>query len=183
MHSFILALFASAAIVSANSCAQDNLDFLAARVPCGNSGLVAKCLRANVDLGVVEDVKECLMGAGCELKDATAEAVWFALDCRAGNQELRKRQDDTETEDSTTEAPKTTQKTTTAKTTAKTSSTSAPSSTKATTTSESTSSKSTSSTSSQSTATSTTSSSSSSKSHSSARAYSGMLSTQMSTLR
>ncbi|KAH7403644.1 hypothetical protein BKA64DRAFT_457848 [Cadophora sp. MPI-SDFR-AT-0126] len=169
MHSTIIALLASAAIVSATGCAQNNLDDLVARISCGTSKAISQCLHRDIDLARLEEIEDCLISGGCSMADATAEAVWFTFDCRAGQEELKRRQnnEETTTEESTTEEKTTTKKTASKTASAKTTTT-APSSTEATTTSESSTESSTesttSTTSSQTTASSTTSTSSESTS-------------------
>ncbi|KAG4434215.1 hypothetical protein IFR05_010285 [Cadophora sp. M221] len=167
MRSTLFALLASAAIVFATGCAQSNLDDLVARISCGANKAISECLHGDIDLTRLEEIEDCLVSGGCSMADATAEAVWFTFDCRAGQEELKRRQnEESTTEESTTEEETTTTKKTTSKTTsAKTTSTTAPSSTEATTTSESTTESTTSTTSStETTASSTTSTSSSSSS-------------------
>ncbi|KAH7329956.1 hypothetical protein BKA65DRAFT_46654 [Rhexocercosporidium sp. MPI-PUGE-AT-0058] len=139
MRSVLVAFLASAAIVSATGCAQNNLDDLVARISCGTKREISKCLHTDIDLTRLEEIEDCLVSGGCSMADATAEAVWFTFDCRAGQGELKKRQnDETTTEKSTTEEETTTKKTTSKTTSAKKTTTTAPSSTEATTTSEST---------------------------------------------
>ncbi|KAK0104797.1 hypothetical protein ONS95_005065 [Cadophora gregata] len=162
MRSAILELLASAAIVSATGCAQSNLDDLVARISCGTNKEISQCLHRDIDLAWLEEIEDCLISGGCSMADATAEAVWFTFDCRAKQEELKRRQNDEETttEESTTEEKTTTKKTASRSASAKRTSTTAPSSTEATTTSESTTESTTTSTSSESTVTSTTSTSS-----------------------
>ncbi|PVH78274.1 hypothetical protein DL98DRAFT_516789 [Cadophora sp. DSE1049] len=160
MRSTILALLASAAIVSATGCAQNNLDDLVARISCGTNKAISQCLHGDIDLARLEEIEDCLVSGGCSMADATAEAVWFTFDCRAAQQELKRRQDneETTTEETTTEKETTTKKTTSKTASAKTTTT-APSSTEATTTSESSTESTTSTSSAETTASSTTSTS------------------------
>ncbi|KAH9216781.1 hypothetical protein DL95DRAFT_387310 [Leptodontidium sp. 2 PMI_412] len=167
MRSTLFALLASAAIVSATGCAQNNLDDLVARISCGANKAISECLHGDIDLARLEEIEDCLVSGGCSMADATAEAVWLTFDCRAGQEELKRRQDETTTTEESTTEETTTKKTTSKTTSAKTTSTTAPSSTEATTTSESTTESTTSTTSStETTASSTTSTSSSSSSSS-----------------
>jgi len=144
MRPNLLVLLASGALVSATGCAQGNINELAARTTCGGSKAIANCLSATADLRQLEDIEQCFIEGGCDSAEATAEALWFAFDCRAAEaaeaqEELKRRADSSTTDDSTTA---TTEKETTkassasAKTTEK-STTTAPSRTEATTTSDS----------------------------------------------
>ncbi|PMD64002.1 uncharacterized protein K444DRAFT_311156 [Hyaloscypha bicolor E] len=99
MRSFLLALFAGAAIVSASGteCAQNNLSELVSRTNCGCSKSITACLGRGVDLESLEEIEQCFVGGGCSGVNAAVEAVMFAQEChrerRAEDREdLRKRQ-------------------------------------------------------------------------------------------
>src|SRR6187402_3479194 len=99
MRLSIIALLASAAIVSATGCAQNNMADLVARVSCGRSKPIAQCLRADVDLTKLDEIERCLIAGGCSAADARAETEWFAYDCRASDvdrEDLKRRQKDDE---------------------------------------------------------------------------------------
>ncbi|KAE8452295.1 hypothetical protein EG329_000995 [Mollisiaceae sp. DMI_Dod_QoI] len=168
MRPTLLALLASAAIVSAGGCAQNDIGDLVAETSCGSVDAITKCLEAS-DIGRLDEIARCYSSNGCTSGETTVEAVWFAKDCQPlktqnGRGDLKRRADSTDSESTT--ADQTTEKTT-AKTTAKTTSekttaaktTSTVASTEATTTSDSSTTSESSTSSSATTASSTTSSS------------------------
>ncbi|KAF8865584.1 hypothetical protein BDZ45DRAFT_684126 [Acephala macrosclerotiorum] len=159
MRTTLIALLASASIVSAGGCARNNVEDLVAETSCGSVDAITNCLGA-ADLQRLDEIERCYSLNGCGVGEATMEAVWFAKDCQPldnGRGDLRRRAGSTSADSTTAES--TTEKTTSATTTsAKTSSTTV-ASTSATTTADSTTTDSTSSTAT--TASSTTSTSSS----------------------
>ncbi|KUJ08055.1 uncharacterized protein LY89DRAFT_691355 [Mollisia scopiformis] len=166
MRSTVLAVLASAAIVSAGGCAQNSIEDLVAETSCGSVNAITACL-GTADLQRLDEIERCYTSNGCSAGEATVEAVWFAKDCQPlqienGRGDLKRRADSTDSGSTTSE--KTTAKSTDKSTTAK--STTAPSSTTASTTVDSTTSSDSSTTSSATTASSTTSSTTSSSSQS-----------------
>lgn len=144
MRSFLLALLAGAATVSAagTQCAQIEINELVSGTTCGCSKSITACLGRNVDLESLEEIQQCFVGGGCSETEAMEQAVLFAQDCHtetraADREELRKRQNNKLTTGKTTatEAKTTTsaEATTTADTTsasaAASSTTAAPSTT------------------------------------------------------
>lgn len=121
MRPTILALLASAVIVSATGCAQNTIGELVERTSCGSSDGITTCLRGDVDLYRLDDIEQCFKDGGCDLVDAIVGATWFASECHQYDveevrEELRRRADSTGSTDTTTTEASTTEKTT-AKTT------------------------------------------------------------------
>ncbi len=122
MRSFLLAIFTTAAIVSATSCAQNDIQELVSRTDCGCSKSISECLSADVDLQRLGEIEKCFVGGGCSEAEAAVGAVWFAHECHEEKaadeqEELKKRADSSTTDAKTTgktEAKTTEQSTTTA---------------------------------------------------------------------
>jgi hypothetical protein len=137
MRSFLLALLAGAATVSAarTICAENDISELVSRTTCGCSKSITACLGRNVDLESLAEVEQCFVGGGCSETEAMEQAVLFAQDCHTGKgpddrEDLRKRQN---TKSATAKTTGTNAKTTSAEatTTADTSVSAAASSTTA----------------------------------------------------